>query len=98
MSKGIAHALDCDFRQVPPAVMASLQRPLEGGLGQTLSVILGSAVSELAWERAKLPTCFGGLGTRVAQIGFAAQATFWSAVDLHKAVMTTICEALGRLL
>ena len=57
---------------------------------------LGSAVSELAWDRAKLTKCFGGLGIRVAQMGFAAQATYWSAVDLHKAFMTTICEALGR--
>ena len=29
-------------------------------------------------------------------MGFAAQATYWSAVDLHKAVMTSICEALNR--
>ena len=29
-------------------------------------------------------------------MGFAAQATSWSAVDLHKAVMTSICEALDR--
>ena len=50
-----------------------------------------SDASELAWERAKLPTCFGGLGITVAQIGFAAQATY-----LHKAVMPTICEALDR--
>ena len=70
--------------------MAPLQRRLKGGLRQTLSVLLGSAVSELAWERAKLLTCFGGLGIRVAQVGFAAQATFWSAVDLHKAVMSKI--------
>ena len=56
MSKGVAHALDYDFRLVPPAVMAPLQRRLEGGLRQTLSVLLGTAVSELAWERAKLPT------------------------------------------
>ena len=61
-----------------------------------MSVLLGSEVSELAWERAKLPTCFGGLGIRVAQMGFAAQATYWSAVDLHKAVMSNICEALNR--
>ena len=96
MGKGVAHALDYDFRLVPLAVMAPLQRLLEGGLGQTLSVLLGSAVSELAWKRAKLPTCFGGLVFRVAQMGFAAQVTYWSAVDLHKAVMTTFCEALGR--
>ena len=29
-------------------------------------------------------------------MGFAAQATYWSAVDLHKAIMTSICEALNR--
>ena len=86
MSKGVAHALDYDFRPVP----------LEGWLRQTMSVLLGSEVSELAWERAKLPPCSGGLGIRVAQTGFAAQATYWSAVDLHKAVMTNKCEALNR--
>ena len=32
MSKGVAHALDYDFRLVPPAVMVPLQRRLEGGL------------------------------------------------------------------
>ena len=96
MGKGVAHALDYDFRLVPPAVMAPLRRRLEGGLRRTLTVLLGSGVSELAWERAKLPTCFGGLGIRVAQMGFAAQATYWSAVDLHKAVMPIICEALDR--
>ena len=61
-----------------------------------MSVLLGSEVSELALERAKLSTCFGGLDIRVAQMGFAAQATYWSAVDLHKVVMTNICEALNR--
>ena len=40
----------------PPSVMALLQRRMEGGLRQTLSVLLASAVSELAWERAKLHT------------------------------------------
>ena len=77
LSNGVAHALDYDFRLVPPAVIAPLQRRLEGGLKQTMSVLLGSEVSELVWERAKLPTCLGGLGIRVAQMGFAAQATDW---------------------
>ena len=95
MSNVVAHALDYDLRLVPP-VMAPLQRRLERGLRQTMSVLLGSEVSELAWERAKLPTCFGGLGIRVAQMGFVAQATCWSAVDLHKAVRTNIYEALNR--
>ena len=62
MSRRVAHAVDCDFRLVPPAVMAPLQRRLEGGLRQTLSVLLGSAVSELAWERASSPRAFGGPG------------------------------------
>ena len=96
MSKGVAHALDYGFRLVPPAVMAPLQRRLEGGLRQTMSVLLGSEVSELAWGRRSSPRAFGGLGTRVAQMSFAAQATYWSAVDLHKSVMTSICEALNR--
>ena len=96
MSKEVAHALDYDFRLVPPAVMAPLQRRLEGGLRQTMSVLLRGEVSDLAWEQAKLPTCFGCLGIRVAQMGFAAQPTYWSAVDLHKGVMTNICEALNR--
>ena len=30
MCKGVAHALDYDFRLVPPAMMAPLQRRLEG--------------------------------------------------------------------
>ena len=58
-----------------------------------MAVLLGSEVSEMAWERAKLPSCFGGLGLRFAQMGFTAQATYWSAVDLRKAVMQRICEA-----
>ena len=62
MSNGVAHALDYDIRLVPPAVMAPLQRRLEGGLRQTLSVILGSAVSELAWERAQTPHVLGRSG------------------------------------
>ena len=64
--EGLAHALDCDLRQVPSWVMAPLQRRLARGLRQTMSALLVGSVSELAWERTKLPTCFGGLGNRVA--------------------------------
>ena len=76
--------------------MALLQRRLESGLRNTVSTLLGGPVTEAVWERAKLPTCYGGLGIRVAQLGFTAQATFWSAVDLHLAVMPRMCDALGR--
>ena len=76
--------------------MAPLQRRLGNRLRQTLSTLLGGNVSELAWDRAKLPTWFGRLGIRVAQMDFAVQATYWSAVDLHKAVMSNICVALNR--
>ena len=38
MSKGVAHELDYDFTLVPPAVTAPLQRRLEGGLRQTMSL------------------------------------------------------------
>ena len=89
----MAHAFDYDFRLVPPSVIAPLQHLLEGGLRSTMSVLLGCPITESAWER---PTCYGGLGVRVAQIGVTAQATFWSAVDLLLAVMLRICEALGR--
>ena len=44
------------------------------------------------------PPAFGGQGIRVARLGFAAQATCWFAIDLHKAVMPNICGALRRLL
>ena len=43
--------------------------------------------------KAKLPTCLGGLGLW-AQLGFAAQATYWSAVELHKAIMSNMCSSL----
>ena len=36
--------------------MAPMQRRLEGGLSQTMLVLVGSEVSELAWKRAKLPS------------------------------------------
>ena len=45
----------------------------------------------------QLTTSCGGLIIRVAKQGFTALATFfWTAVDLHAAVMPRICEALGR--
>ena len=59
-----------------------------------MSALLGGAVSELSWERAQLPTCYGGLGIGVAQLGFAVQATCWSAV----AIMPNICGTLHRTL
>ena len=70
MSWGVAHALDYDFRLVPLTVLPPLQRRLEGGLRQTLSVLVGSAVSDLAWERAKLPTCFRWPGHQSCSDGF----------------------------
>ena len=39
MSQGVALALDFDFMLVQPALMAPLQRRLEGGLRQTLSAL-----------------------------------------------------------
>ena len=59
MSKGVAHALDYDFRLVSLSVMAPLQRRLERGLRQTMSVLLRREVSELAWERAKFSRALG---------------------------------------
>ena len=96
MSKGVAHALDYDFRLVVPGVMAPLQRRLEAGLRQTMAVLLGIEICEMAWERAKLPTCFGGLGLRVAQLSFTAQATYWSAVDLHKGCYAALLRGVEQ--
>ena len=83
----MAHALDNDFRLVPPLVMAPRQRRPENGLRHCLVDVC---------RKAKLPTCFGGLGLWVAQLGFAAQATYWSAVELHLAIMPNMCCALHR--
>ena len=78
-----------------PAMVSRWSR-LVHGLRQALSAPRGGNVSEVAWERAKLAACYGGLGIRVPQLGFAAQATCWSAVDLHWAVMPSICHVLHR--
>ena len=75
-------------------MIVSLQRRMEGGIRRTVSSLLRSPVTEAAG----LPTCYGGPGIRVAQMGFTAQATFWLAVDLHLAVMPRSCDALGRLI
>ena len=70
--------------------MAPLKRT-ENGLQSTMSTLLCGPVSVLE-ERAKLSMCFGGLGIRVAQLGFASQATCWSAVDRRAALMPRICD------
>ena len=89
----VAHAIDNVLRLVPLAMIASLQRRMEGGIRRSVSSLVGSSV-----EEARLPTCDGGPGIRVPQMVFTGQATFWSAVDLHLAVMPRICDALGRLI
>ena len=55
-----------------------------------------SAIGRSEGEAAVLREWTGTRTQAVAQMGFAAQAPYWSAVDLHKAVMTSICEALNR--
>ena len=47
MSRGVAHALDYDYRLVPPAVMAPLRRRLEGGLDRRSQCSL--EVLSLSW-------------------------------------------------
>ena len=96
MSWGVAHALDHGFRLVPLAVMDLLQRLLEGGLRHTFPVFLGGVGLSAGMGASKTPHVLWWPGHRVAQMGFAAQATYWSAVDLHKAAMTSICDALNR--
>ena len=50
----------------------------------------------MALLQQRLWQCCGGIGIRVAQLGFAAQATYWSAVDMHRAIMPNICSALHK--
>ena len=80
------------FQVGPSGRYGPLQRRVENGLRDTVATLQGGLVTELA-----LPTCCGGLCSRVAQQGFTALATFfWAAVDLHAAVMPRICGELGR--
>ena len=79
----MAHALDNDFRLVNDAQKTGSDRRCRHCLVDVC-------------RKAKLPTCFGGLGLWVAQLGFAAQATYWSAVELHMAIMPNMCCALHR--
>ena len=69
-SKGGAHALDYDFKLVSPGVMAPLQQRVERGLRQSMSVLLGSEVSELVWERVKTPHLFWQPGHECWSDGF----------------------------
>ena len=69
-------------KRVPPSVITPLHRRHECGRRQAVTTLLGGHICELAWERAKLPACFGELELSVANLGFAAQATYWSAFDL----------------
>ena len=52
--------------------MAPLQLLLENGLRQTMSALLGGTVSELAWERAKLTTCWRGPGYQGSPVGICS--------------------------
>ena len=58
----------------PPSVLVPLHRRLECTRRQAVTTLLGGQISELAWERAKLPACFGELELSVADLGFGAQA------------------------
>ena len=66
-SREAAHAPDYDFGLDPLAMMAPLQRRMEERIKRTVSTLLGGPVTKAAWERAKLPTCHGSLGIRVAK-------------------------------
>ena len=87
----MAHALDNDFRLVPPLVMPRCNDAQKTGSDRRCRHCLVDAC-----RKTKLSTCLGGLGLWVAQLGFAAQATYWSAVELHMAIMPNMCCALHR--
>ena len=82
-----AHSFDYDFRLVPPLLIALLVAGTAGILTESDALAVAGKISDPAQECAKLTTCFGRLGLRVAQRTFAAQATYWAACDMHMAVM-----------
>ena len=88
MGKGVAHALGYDFGFVPAAGDGSTAATL--GRRAQKNAPSASQKRRLWVGMGACKTLHGGLGVRVAQKGFAAQVTYWSAVDLHKAVMTNI--------
>ena len=89
MSKGIRTGPGLRFQADPTGGDGPVATtPGKDGLRQTMSALLSEEVSELAWERAKLSTCFVVLVSRLLRWVIATQATYWSAVDLHKAVMS----------
>ena len=64
MGKGVAHALDYDFRLVPPAVMAWVQRRLEGDAQRSSSGDC-TGLSRGHWCRS------------VSQVALATRARCW---------------------
>ena len=62
-----------------------------------MSVLLGSEVSELAWERGEAPHVLWGSGRQgLLRWALRHKQTYLLAVDLHKAVMTSTCTETDR--
>ena len=97
MGKGVAHALEYDFRLVPPAVMAPLQRRSEGRLRQTLLVLLGSGVF-LSWPGSERNSLRAPEAWALGLLRWAMRhrQRIGLLLIMHKAVMSNICDALGR--
>ena len=77
-------------------VCSLLQCEREMGLRQALETLVGGRITELAWERATLPTCCGCVGRRATQLDISPAATHRAARGLHMAVLSKLCARLQR--
>ena len=94
LSKTAVMALTYDERLVPPQILQEQRDRLDAALRRGMGRILSTKLSDTAWKRAALPAQFGGLSLRAANADLASVA-FWSAADLHQAVLPSLADALG---
>ena len=84
LSTGVAHAVDCDCRIVPPRLVKPKQCELEAGLQQALEALVGGRVTELAWKRETCPRALDSL--RAGPVGGALAATNWATYHAHRLI------------
>ena len=94
MQKCAGSALDYDMRVLPPAVVLPYAEQLSNKLRAGLQRLLGEPLSEAQWAQCALPTCFGGMATRIADPHRQAAASYWCSVDAHLAVLPKLAKQL----
>ena len=86
----VAHAMAYDFRLMMAAATTPRKRAPTNDVDTAQWMCLGIGMG------ADQVSHVGGLGLKVAQLGLAAQATYGSACDLHKAIVPSISDAPHR--